>query len=187
VQNLAAGSYAVCITIAGKTDNLQCDNVVVTEPKDLSVYSTVNNSANSIDLKLQGGASYNINLNGMLYATTENLVTLSLSKGMNKLTVTTDKECQGIIQKDIIVANKALVYPNPFESTLNLSIGNDIVNKAAVQICSVKTGQVLYAKQYSNQSGIISLDLSSLAKGVYILKLSLDNSETLYKIIKNEK
>lgn len=187
VQNLSAGSYAVCITIAGKTDNLQCDNVVVTEPKDLSVYSTVNTSANSVSLNLQGGASYNINLNGMLYATTENQVTLSLSKGMNKLTVTTDKECQGIIQKDIIVANKALVYPNPFESTLNLSIGNDIVNKAAVQICSVKTGQVLYGKQYPNQSGIISLDLSSLGKGVYILKLSLDDSETLYKIIKNEK
>ncbi|GAA3980634.1 hypothetical protein GCM10022210_34880 [Mucilaginibacter dorajii] len=187
VQNLSAGNYGVCITIAAQPDYIRCNNVVVTEPKDLSVYSTVNKSTNSISLNLQGGASYNVNLNGVLYATTENQITLSLSKGMNNLTVSTDKECQGIIQKDIIVSNKVLIYPNPFESTLNLSIGNDVINKAIIQISSVKTGQVLYAAQYSNQSGIIALDLSSLSSGVYILKVSLDNSETLYKIIKNEK
>lgn len=187
VQNLSAGNYSVCITIAGKTDNLQCNNVVVTEPKDLSVYSTVNTGTNSVSLSLQGGTTYMVNLNGALYPTTDSQITLPLSKGMNKLTVTTDKECQGVIQKDIIVSNKVLIYPNPFESTLNLAIGNDVVNQANVQICSVKTGQVLYAKQYLNQSGIISLDLSSLGKGVYVLKVSLDNSETLYKTIKNEK
>jgi hypothetical protein len=187
VQNLSAGNYSVCITVAGHTDYMQCDDVIVTEPKDLSVYSTVNNSTNSITLNLQGGANYNVNLNGVQYSTTENQITLSLSKGMNKLTVTTDKECQGVVQKEITVSDKVLIYPNPFESTINLSIGNEVINKATVKIYSAKTGQMLYSKQYLNQSGIIALDLSSLENGLYILNMSLDNSETIYKIMKNEK
>ena len=79
-----------------------------------------------------------------------------------------------------------IAYPNPFGNTLNLNIGKDPVKKVEIQIYALATGQVLYTKQYLNQSGTISLDVSNLRGGsVYLLKLSLDGSETFYKIVKN--
>jgi len=83
------------------------------------------------------------------------------------------------------VSNKVIIYPNPFENELNLNIGGNSINKATVRIYTT-LGQLLYVKQYLNQSGTITVDLSSLRNGLYILKLSLDNSETTYKIMKKE-
>jgi len=82
------------------------------------------------------------------------------------------------------VSNKAGVYPNPFENVLNLNIGNTLIKKVKVKVYTPATGELLYTNQYLNQSGIISLNLAGFKSGLYILKLSLDNSELVYKIIK---
>lgn len=183
-HNLPAGSYSVCITVAGQSDYQQCFDAVVTEPKDLSLYAVVNDGANTVNLLLDGGAQYNINLNGALYTTSDNTITLPLTEGNNLLTVSTDKLCQGTIRRIINISGKINPYPVPFQNTLNLNLGNTPVSNVTVEIHNATDGKLVYSKQYSNQSGVIQLDVSALNNGVYALHLSMDNAEKIFKIIK---
>ncbi|BAU52453.1 FG-GAP-like repeat-containing protein [Mucilaginibacter gotjawali] len=183
-NNLPAGSYSVCITVAGHSDYQQCFDAVVSEPKDLSLYSTVNEAANNVNLVLDGGERYNINLNGVVYTTTNSAITLPLTAGNNVLTVTTDKLCQGTISRIISISGKINPYPVPFQNVLNLNLGNANIGNVTVEIHNTTDGKLVYSKQYNNQSGVIQLDVSALGNGIYALHLSMDKSEKIFKIIK---
>jgi hypothetical protein len=182
-SNLPAGTYNICITVAGQPTYQQCFTTIVSEPKDLSVYVVNIKGGNQVVVNLGGGSSYNVNLNGVVTTTTGNQVTLSLSKGLNTILVSTDKVCQGIIEKDITVSDETLVYPNPFDDILNLNLGNNVVKTAEVNIYSTD-GRIMFTTKYNNAVGPVSLDLSGLKAGLYLLKLSADNSESIFKIIK---
>jgi hypothetical protein len=134
---------------------------------------------------MDGGVYYKIELNGAVYATTsKNYFTIPLSSGVNKLKVTTDQECQGHFEKIINLPYRALIYPNPFEGLLTINLGKDLSNTAMVIIRN-SNGSVIYRKQHAVNSGIVSLELSGIDKGIHFLTLSLKGSETVYKIIKN--
>jgi hypothetical protein len=184
IPNLAAGTYNLLINITGNTTFEQYFSVKVTEPKDLSVYSAVNKNANSIDLTLDGGTTYNIKVNSTSYTTTGSNITLPLAKGANNIEVTTDKPCQGLVSKRIIISETISAYPNPFESGINLNLGETVIAKAQVHVYN-SSGKQVFTKQFVNQSGEVPLDLSALEPTqVYILKLTVDNTEYINKIIK---
>jgi streptogramin lyase len=182
IGKLKPGNYSVCITVNGQT-YLQCYNVVITEPKDLAVYSTINRTLNTVNLQLNGASLYNVDLNGTLYTTSQSQLTLPLISGTNKVSITTDKLCQGVVEKDIVI-NDYIPFPNPFTGTLSINIGNTIVKQAQVSIYNVVTGKEVYANSYTNQSGIVEMDLKRLGSGLYYLNLSLDNTISSFKILK---
>ncbi|WPV02287.1 MBG domain-containing protein [Mucilaginibacter sp. cycad4] len=183
IDKLTAGNYSLCITVEGKIYQ-QCFNVVITEPADLSVYSTVNNTLNTVNLQLNGGASYNVNLNDVVYTTTDTQITLPLTAGANKLSVTTDKLCQGIFEKIINLDERIIPYPNPFQSALNVNTGTGLINKLSVTIYNVVDGRTVYTNQYINQTGKLQMDLSALPGGVYSLNLIMDGKGKSFKILK---
>jgi hypothetical protein len=180
---LSPGAYSICFTVDSQT-YLQCFNVNVTEPKDLSVYSVVNKATNSVSLNLDGGSLYYISLNNAVYTTSQSSITLPLAVGNNQLQVTTDKLCQGTVDKLIIASDKIIPYPDPFENVLNVNLGNATVGNVQINIYSVLDGRQVYNSHYTNQSGVIQLDLSSLSGGMYFFKISLDGTESTYKILK---
>jgi len=184
INNLSAGSYSVCITIAGQSDFQQCYNVVITQPQALSVYAAVNNSNNTVNLALSGGTLYNIQLNGELYTTTGNSITLPLKTGNNDLVISTDKLCQGTVEKLINASGIISPYPVPFDNILNLNLGDVNINNVTVEIHDAQDGKLVFSNQYVNQSGVLQLNLSSLNSGVYALHLTLDSSEKIFKILK---
>lgn len=184
IDNLSPGTYNVCITDAALTNNKQCFDLVITEPKDLSVYAAVNKITNTVNITLGGGLSYDIKLNGVSYKTTDNSITLPLNKGSNNLSVSTDKLCQGIVEQTINIPGNTIPYPNPFQNTLYINIGESIAKKVNVKIYSLNSGVLKMAKDYNNQSGVISLDVSNLDRGVYSLNLMIDTKQSVYKIIK---
>jgi len=183
ISNLSPGNYSVCISVAGEIYS-QCYQLSVTEPKDLSVYSTINKTLNTLNLQLNGGSSYNIVLNNVTYNTTQTDVTLPLTAGINKLTVTTDRICQGYIEKIIDASDNLTPYPNPFQNTLNVNVGNQPVGNMQVDIVSLLDGKSAYKNQYTNQSGVIQFDLSALKDGFYYININLDDNKYGYKIIK---
>ncbi|MBC8054853.1 MAG: T9SS type A sorting domain-containing protein [Sphingobacteriaceae bacterium] len=184
ISNLSAGNYSLCITVSGQPTYSQCFNdLVVKEPADLSVYSSIDGLNNTINLNLSGSKIYHITLNGRNYSTEKSIIELPLIKGNNSLKVSTENQCQGVFEKIVTLNDKAIVYPNPFENTLNLKLGTEESQKVVIEVKSTD-GKQVFKKQYFNADGTISLELSHLAKGVYVLKLSLDNSESFYKILK---
>ena len=184
ISNLAAGSYSVCISVTGQPNYKQCYTAVVTEPQDLSVYSTINNEGKTITLAMTGGNEYNIQLNGVSYSTKNNSITLPLADGNNDLTVTTDKLCQGTQQKLINISGKITPYPNPFQNILYLNLDNAIVQNVSVEIHDVSDGRRVFTKQFGEQSGVLRLDVSNLRYGAYVLHLTMGNSEKIFKIAK---
>ncbi len=71
------------------------------------------------------------------------------------------------------------LYPNPAQNNIYLN-GVSNIESATVQIFNVIGKQVL-KKQVSSD---LSFDISSLDSGIYLIKLTLDNTSKTFKIIK---
>jgi len=185
VNNLPAGKYNLCITVDAHPAMQQCLTLVITEPKDISLYSVVSNDSKNVTLAMSGGNTYNIQLNGVLHTTTDSTITLPLTAGRNSLLVTTDKPCQGVIDKTITAADQVLLYPNPVDNTLYIALGNQPVLKVTVEIYSAM-GRIVYKRLFNNPGNTLQLDVSSIgATGTYVLKLMTDNSpQKVLSIIK---
>jgi hypothetical protein len=181
--NLHADTYHICITLQLYPEYLQCYDLVVSEPKDLSVFSVINTD-NSLTLALSGGAQYNIRLNGQTYNTTNSSITLPMAQGNNDITVTTDRLCQGSYKRLINISGDVIPYPDPFQNTLSLNIGNTVVNHVNVEIRNLADGRLVFNKRYANQAGVLALDLNHLQSGTYALHLATDNADKIFKIIK---
>jgi Secretion system C-terminal sorting domain len=184
VPNLAAGSYNVCLTVAGKPDYQQCFTAVITQPKDLDLYSAVIPGTKQVVLSLSGGDSYNVSLNGATTTTTASQLTLTLAPGKNTILVSTDKECQGQIERMLLLSDDKIIFPNPFVNTLNVNLGTDMVKKTTVSIYDI-FNNVIYVKTYSNQLGVLQLNLPGLKPGMYMLKVIADDKQSIYKAIKS--
>jgi hypothetical protein len=132
---------------------------------------------------LSGAVIYNINLNGATYTTSESEFTLPLVNGYNTIVVTTDKLCQGTREKQIELSKDHQLYPNPVISGVNLNLGKEIIQDAVIKIYALD-GRTVYSTMYTNISGVVQLDLSILKADWYILKLSIGNKETTFRIVK---
>lgn len=78
--------------------------------------------------------------------------------------------------------SNVIVYPNPFVKYLNLKL-NAEPSEVEVQLVTIG-GITILKKQFMNPRGSIRLDLPQLKCGIYLLKLSMDKSDTFHKIYK---
>jgi sugar lactone lactonase YvrE len=184
VPNLSPGTYHVCVSADNLQSDQQCSDVVITEPKDLAVYATVNKTVNTVSFSLTGGENYTIKINGTEYQTSGSSITLPLGRGSNKISVTTDKLCQGTVEQIIDLSGITAPYPNPFQDVLYVNLGEAISNVATIKIFNVTSGASVLSQKFSNQAGVVQLDVSNLQSGVYTLNLVLDGKLSTFKIIK---
>jgi photosystem II stability/assembly factor-like uncharacterized protein len=183
IENLPPGEYNVCLTVDNYPEYQQCFSITISEPKDLSVYAIVNKTTNMVELNLDGSDLYNISVNGKIY-TADNSVTLPLEQGYNKITISTDKPCQGIIEKVFDIANNVVPYPNPVVDVLNINLGNNAAPNAIISITNINGGRILYTKEIANPYGVLQVNMGGFQYGIYLVKLKLGNKESVYKITK---
>ncbi|MCR8556177.1 T9SS type A sorting domain-containing protein [Mucilaginibacter sp. BJC16-A38] len=183
VTGLAAGSYKLAITADGKTGYERDFTVNVTEPKDLSLYAVVNQADSTVNLNLQGGNLYTINLNGTEKTTSLSQLSLKLAAGDNVLTVSTDKPCQGIIQKHLLINNNVIIFPNPFTDVINIRIGFKSSGTAKLTLQNLQ-GKLIWSGTQTISNNKLQINPGNLDSGFYILRLDLDNKSTAYKIWK---
>jgi hypothetical protein len=182
VKNLSPGTYQVCFTIATESTFKQCFEIVVSQPKDLALFSFVNKQENKLNLKLEGSDIYFVELNGNLTKTSINELQLSLKSGLNKVKVYTDKQCQGIIERSFFV-DAVQVYPNPFDTELNLILGSEYLGTIKVGISDMG-GRIIYSKDHQSDGGFLKLNLEDLAPGPYLLQISSGEHRTVRKILR---
>ncbi len=184
IKGLVAGTYNLCIKVAGESEFNQCYDLVITEPKDLSVYSSVESNGRLL-LQLAGGTNYSILLNGKSYQTSNSQIELPLKTGENHLQVTTDKFCQGLYTKTIFQAgDNNVVYPNPFVDLLTIKLSSLKIKTADIEILNM-IGQIVLKRKYTSDGGFISMNVDKLTAGIYLLKIVTDNGEkSVYKVIK---
>ena len=182
-ENLSAGTYTLCIAIDGQPNYEQCFTVIVIEPDELIV--TANRVANSSNLNVtvDGGEVYYITLNDDTFITDETEIELSLSNGVNKLSIKTNKECQGVYKKTIVLGTEPLIYPNPIHNTLFINTGDLNMTTVPVEIYDL-AGKLIFSKTYNATTNTLKVDLSRMANGFFILKIGATEKIYNYKIIK---
>jgi hypothetical protein len=119
-QNLAIGTYEICITIQGKPNYVQCYTIKVKEPNVLSVTNKMSTTGKQVTYNLSGANSYTITFNGFTQNYTSNAITFDLVSGQNTIAISTDLYCQGQFEDLIFVSEKVVFYPNPVQDVLNL-------------------------------------------------------------------
>jgi hypothetical protein len=93
---------------------------------------------------------------------TSNAAKLSLSTGISK----------------VAKANEISTYPNPAYATINLSATGKIINAAYIYSIDGKL------VKHIQQSGINTIDISSLTQGIYVLKLSCSGETFISRFTK---
>lgn len=105
-----------------------------------------------------------------------------------KLIVTNNLNCKDSIIKQITITNTSLndlarkiavkVYPNPFANQVTIDLENENSGQLTVLDINGKTIETLGLTK--NQT----LDLSHLAKGIYLLKMEVNQQTAYYKLVK---
>ncbi len=179
-DNLGPGLYEICFSVNGEDGYKQCFEVKVVEPAPLSNSSKVNKSNQSVEFNLSGSDRYTITHNGEAKIYESNNPILSLHPGVNFIEISTENYCQGIYTEEIFISEKVQYYPNPTTDIVNFYIhGED--TKVNVVVVDVDGNLYTQGEEKIPSSRKIQVDLSSLNKGVYIVKL---NGETVNQSIK---
>ncbi|WJJ95707.1 carbohydrate-binding protein [Algibacter luteus] len=184
-ENLSAGTYTLCITINGNSVYEQCFTVVVIEPEELSVSTTgKGNKGKNVTVSLAGGELYYVTLNNEVTITSKSEIQLELAKGVNSLSVTTNKDCQGVYNETIVFNSQPLVYSNPIKNnTININSVEFYDKETPIEIYDL-TGKLLFSKTYHATTNQLKVDVTSIPNGIYILKVISKEEIFNYKIIK---
>ena len=149
VGNLNAGIYSICFTVDKQSDYNQCFDLVINEPKDLSVSSKIDVSLKRVSLSLKGADVYFVRLNETTYKTSDKKLQLQLKPGINTISVETAILCQGKFEEGIFVSEEIKYFPNPVESELSIyCAGVDTEVEIAVYDSS---GKQLYRESKKNR------------------------------------
>jgi hypothetical protein len=139
--------------------------------------------SSKLNISLSGAELYYVTLNNENIVTEQSEIELDLSKGINQLRITTGKDCQGIYEKTFVHDIEPLVYPNPIQNTLFISTNGFDVDNFSVNIYSL-SGRLIFDKSFSTKENQLSIDLSNLSNGFFILNIVTDQKTYNYKIIK---
>ncbi len=184
MTGLMAGAYTLCVVGTDGTLDYeeQCFVVVVSEPEKLGVVSKTSLDGKTVELELQGGELYNIELNGVLTQTEASQFSLDLKAGPNTLKVYTNLPCQGIYEEQFLFLEKPVVYPNPFTDLVKINFGAT-VEEVTISIFS-SHGQLVQSEKHQVNGTEIELDLSALATGLYYIEFEGGNVRGTANIIK---
>jgi hypothetical protein len=135
-------------------------------------------------LSLSGASAYTVQLNGKRFETIQKNLTLNLSPGLNRLSVSTDLDCQGVYEEEIFVSEKVQIYPNPTKGPLSIYVsGQD----AEVEVTARSIdGSLVYNQAHEiGWKRTFDMDLSLLNPGIYMLSITGETTNVSHKIIKN--
>ena len=183
IENLAVGSYSITIRVDGISNFERKYEIKIGEPQALNASTSVDSLTESLKINLKGAENYFINLNGTKTETIDSKINLPLQKGLNTLRITTSKDCQGAYYEDIFLSEETNIFPNPTSGPVKVFIrGMD--SQAEITINSIIGTTSYQATHIIPFSRIVDLDLTSLAAGIYLVKINGDTVRSTCKLIK---
>jgi hypothetical protein len=184
VSGLGTGTYTVCFKVDGEDTYEQCFEVNIAEPKALSVFIDVDNDNRTTSIQLSGSSTYNVEVNGERFDVKGDRFTTNLPTGLSIIKISTDLDCQGVIEREIFISEDIHYYPNPTDQDVNVHVsGEDTL--VQVSVFSEK-GDLIYTKQQQIQdfSRKTNIDLSRQITGTYIVVMEGKTVRKTFKIVK---
>ena len=183
VTGLGKGTYTVCFTVEGQDGYEQCFEVNIEEPKALSAFIDVNNDTRQTSIQLSGSSTYTVDINGESYDVKGDRFNTTLPSGLSIITISTDLDCQGIIEREVFISEDILYYPNPTPGDVNVYVnGQD--TKVMMTVFSAK-GDLIFSREQDIQSTRkTDLDLGGVPAGTYLVTLDGPTVRKTFKIVK---
>ena len=185
VTGLSNGDYTVCFKVTGQADYEQCFDITIGEPKALSAFVDVDSDNRTTTIQLGGSTDYNININGEMFKVTSDNFTSSLKTGLNIIKISTDLDCQGLIEREVFISEDIHYYPNPTHNDVRVHIGGED-STVMVSVFSEK-GSLIYRREQQVQdiSRLTEIDLALQITGTYIIILEGPTVRKTFKVIRN--
>ena len=113
-----------------------------------------------------------------------NKFTTNLATGLNVIKISTDLDCQGLIEKEVFISEDIHYYPNPTANDVSIHVSGEDSN-VLVSVFTEK-GDLIYSKEQQIQdfSRKTSIDLSSQITGIYIVVMESKTVRKTFKILK---
>lgn len=89
------------------------------------------------------------------------------------------KIVEPLAKTEVFSDQKITMYPNPASHTVTIASDNDV--QYSIALYDINGRQLMYDTVHTNKS----IDVSSLQKGVYMVKLSANGNESFKKLVKN--
>jgi hypothetical protein len=184
VTGLGKGTYTVCFTVEGQDGYEQCFEVNIEEPKALSAFIDVDNDNKTTSIQLSGSSSYNVEVNGQRYDVKGDRFTTNLPSGLSIIKISTDLDCQGIIEREVFISEDIHYYPNPTQTDVNVHVSGEDTT-VQVSVFSEK-GDLIYTREQQIQdfSRKTNIDLSRQITGTYIVVMDGPTVRKTFKIVK---
>ncbi|MEO9532670.1 MAG: T9SS type A sorting domain-containing protein [Crocinitomicaceae bacterium] len=180
--NLPTGMYTVVVTDANGCT--ATDSIFISQSPEIIISGIAaddnGTGTGSIDITVSGGAApYTYSWDNA--ETTEDIS--GLASGFYTVTVTDANGCMVSMQFEVkssasigdLSSIGFSVYPNPSEGILNINGSGDY------KLSVYDTSGRLIIEQTEN--GLVTIDLSHVESGLYLLQLSVDNQHYLEKIL----
>ena len=187
-NNLAAGSYSVCITADAFPAFEQCFVANVLNSDNISVDTQgIDLTTKTAAFNVKGSSSYTVQVNGKSYeyyfdTTKARRLEVPLETGENEVQIIGASDCQGIF-KDTVFLGKLTAYPNPVVETLHLS-GLSGSETAEINIVNL-SGTVVRKISKESADSTLTINLRDLSSGIYVVFVKTATQENTIKIIKN--
>ena len=185
VTGLSKGDYTVCFKVTGQADYEQCFDITISESKALSAFVDVDSDNRTTTIQLGGSTDYNVNINGEMFKVTSDNFTSSLKTGLNIIKISTDLDCQGLIEREVFISEDIHYYPNPTHNDVRVHIGGED-STVMVSVFSEK-GSLIYRREQQVQdiSRLTEIDLALQITGTYIIILEGPTVRKTFKVIRN--
>ena len=156
---------------------------MIGEPKALSAFIDVDNDKRSTSIQLAGSTSYNIDVNGKRFEVKGDNFNTTLPTGLSIIKISTNLECQGVIEREIFISEDIFYYPNPTRGEVDVFVhGQDTGVKMSV--FTTKGDLVFTRDQKILDTRKTELDLSGVPAGVYLITLEGPTVRKTFKIVK---
>ena len=137
----------------------------------------------ALDLQIDGATEYYVELNGVLQTRRGSRISLALQKGMNRVKIYTDLDCQGVIEEEVFVSEKLEYAPNPVVDNLNLYVGG---TDTEVSLMITDLNGVVIERRTVRvpASRIYSMSITRYREGLYLLHAKSATLDKQIKVIK---
>lgn len=194
------GSYTVCLIVTNDcySDTL-CQNITICAVKGVANY-TYQHIGKSLTVQFQNRStnaqSYRWDFGDGNLSTSKNPLVVYNRAWVYNVCLTVvdtcgkeDTYCQQLNMMPFSIDELTLlesikIYPNPADDILKIELPNEMKFSTTVSLYDLN-GKLLIAKNINKNQKGVNLDLSSLAKGVYMLNLNMEGASRQMKIVKN--
>jgi hypothetical protein len=179
LPGLAPGDYEICFFIE-ELNYTQCFEVSIGASEQIAL-KVASKKSNTYSFNINSGtAPYKVYLNEELLSVSDNKEFELEIFGSGKLEVKTAKDCEGFYKTSI---GKVLLKQNPVSDSIDLLLPVGISKPNINATIFDLNGKMIYSQRIKREQNTLSIPFKEYAVGIYILKLSIENSKPI-KIIK---